>query len=379
MNRRTDFQKILAHQQPDRLILDLGGCPQSNMDGRSMYTLLEYLGYDIPKQTERLRFGKTCRIDERLLQRFDIDTRSVGEIYVPQDSQYRVLSENECIDEWGIKRVFANGMYWEQTSFPLKGATIEDLDNFRWPNPDSIDMKLVEADARQAKRLWEETDYIVCAEHPVYGVFELGCWMCGFDDFLLRMCTEPEFVMKFFEKIWQYQKRVIEIYYGALGKYIHYTTSGDDFATQQNLFMSVEMFREFIKPFFKERITYTKTFTDAAFLHHSCGSVFTLIPELIDSGVDILNPIQPKATNMEPENLKKTYGDRIVFHGGIDTQEILPFGTKESIEEVVRNTVGIMNRDGGYIFAAAHNIQEDVPPQNIVYMFDEARKTGCTL
>ena len=374
MSRRTDFQKILAHQQPDRLIIDLGGCPQANMDGKSMYLLLEYLGYDIPEKIERIRFGKTCRIDERILTRFDIDTRSVGEIYVPHDSLYQEISADECIDEWGIKRVFANGMYWEQTSWPLKGATIEDLDKFRWPNPDSIDMKLVEADAQQAKRLWEETDYIVCAEHPVYGVFELGCWMCGFDDFLVKMYLEPEFVMKFFEKIWQYQKRVIEIYYGALGKYIHFTTSGDDFATQQNLFMPVETFNEFIKPFFKERITHTKTLTDAAFLHHSCGSVYSLIPELIDSGVDILNPIQPKAENMEPKRLKESYGDQIVFHGGLDTQVVLPFGTKESVEKAVYDTINIMNRGGGYIFAAAHNIQEDVPPENVAYMFDAARK-----
>ena len=374
MSRRSDFQKILLHQQPEKLILDLGGCPQSNMDGKSMYTLLEYLGYDIPDKVERLRFGKTRRLDERLLKHFDIDTRSVGEIYMPTDSQYKIISEDEYIDEWGIKWVFKNDMYWEQTSWPLKGATVEDLSEFRWPNPDSIDMNLLEADAKQAKRLYEETDYIVCAEHPVYGVFELGCWMCGFDDFLLRMITEPEFVLKFFDNIWKYQKRVIEIYYGALGKYIHYTTSGDDFATQTSLFMSVDMFNEFIKPYLKKRIAYTKTFTDAPFLHHSCGSVFTLIPELIDAGVDILNPIQPKATDMNPANLKKTYGEKIVFHGGIDTQEILPSGTKESVEEVVKNTIEIMNNNGGYIFAAAHNIQEDVPPENVAYMFEAAKK-----
>lgn len=237
-------------------------------------------------------------------------------------------------------------------------------------------MSLVEADAAEAKRLMEQTDYVICAEHPIYGVFELGCWMCGFDDFLLRLGIEPEFVMKFFDKIWEYQKRVIEIYYGALGKYIHYTSSGDDFATQSSLFMSVDMFREFVKPYLQKRIAYTKTFTDAAFLHHSCGSVFPLIPDLKDTGVDILNPIQPKASFMSPENLKSHYGNDIVFHGGIDTQEILPFGTKQSVEDTVENTINIMNQNGGYIFAAAHNIQEDVPPENVVYMFEAARKFG---
>jgi uroporphyrinogen decarboxylase len=171
-----------------------------------------------------------------------------------------------------------------------------------------------------------------------------------------------------------YQKQVIEIYYGALGKYIHYTSSGDDFATQSSLFVSPEMFRSLIKPYFKERIRYTKTFTDAAYLHHSCGSVFPLIEDLIDCGVDILNPVQPKAKDMGPELLKKTYGDKMVFHGGIDTQEILPFGTKENIEASVRGTIEILNKNGGYIFAAAHNIQEDVPPENLVAMLEAARK-----
>ena len=104
--------------------------------------------------------------------------------------------------------------------------------------------------------------------------------------------------------------------------------------------------------------------------------MFPLIGELIDSGVEILNPIQPKAAFMEPANLKNNFGDKIVFHGGIDTQELLPFGNKNSIEENIKNTIDILNKNGGYIFAGAHNIQEDVPPQNLVYMFEAARKLG---
>jgi len=375
MSRREDFKKTLAHIQPDNLIIDLGGCPLSTMEGKSMFTLLKFLGYEIPKNIEPLKFGKTRRLDERILKYLDIDTRSVGEIFTPKNSLFEEISDKEYIDEWGIKRVYT-GLYWEQVSYPLKDSTIEDLDKFRWPDPDSIDPKEIEQAVLEAKKLFEETDYVICAEHPIYGVFELGCWMCGFDDFLLRMIMDVEWVEKFFDKIYDYQKRVIEIYYGALGKYIHYTSSGDDFATQSSLFVSVEMFSELIKPYLKKRISYTKQFTDAAFLHHSCGSVFPLIGELIDAGVEILNPIQPKATYMNPANLKDNYGEGIVFHGGIDTQDLLPFGNKESIEENVKSTIDILNNAGGYLFAAAHCIQEDVPPQNLVYMFEAARKFG---
>ena len=217
---------------------------------------------------------------------------------------------------------------------------------------------------------------MICAEHPVYGIFELGCWMCGFDEFLYRIAAEPEFVEKFFEKVLDYQKKVLKQYYGRIGKYIHYTSSGDDYATQNAPFVSPGMFRDYIKPYFQERIRYTKELTDAYYLHHSCGSVYMLLDDLIDSGVEILNPIQPKAKDMGPERLKSEFGDRIVFHGGIDTQELLPFLDEQRIREEVAKTIDIMIRDGGYIFAAAHNIQEDVAPEKLTVMLETARKAG---
>ena len=211
--------------------------------------------------------------------------------------------------------------------------------------------------------MYETTDYVICAEHPVYGIFELGCWMCGFEDFLYRMALDEEWIHRFFERVLEYQKKVIQRYYTAVGPYIHYTSSGDDFATQNAPFVSPDMFRELIKPYFKERIAYTKRFTKAKYLHHSCGSVYRLIDDLVDCGVEILNPIQPKAADMQPRGLKAAYGEKIVFHGGIDTQELLPFASESQIEEAVHETIEILNRDGGYIFAAAHNIQPDVNPQ----------------
>ncbi|NLC68974.1 MAG: methyltransferase [Clostridiaceae bacterium] len=376
MGRRDDFYKTLSHVEPENLIVDLGGNPLSSMEGRSMHNLLKFLGYEPGKDSmDILLFGSVRRLDERLLRYFDIDTRSVGSILHPKKSLFKKISDDEYMDEWGIKRKYT-GMYWDIIEYPLKGASIDDLKSFKWPDPESIDMNEVENYAKEAERLYKETDYIICAEHPVYGIFELGCWMCGFDDFLLKMAIDEDFVKQFFEIILNYQKRVIEIYYGALGKYIHYTSSGDDFATQTSLFISPYMFKKLIKPYFKERIRYTKNFTNASYLHHSCGSVFAIIDDLIDCGVDILNPIQPKARDMNPQLLKEIYGNKIVFHGGIDIQYLLPYGTKESIEEEVERNIKILNKDGGYIFAAAHNIQEDVPCQNIVYMFEAAKKFG---
>ena len=339
MGRREDFARTMRHEKPENLIIDFGGNPLSSMEGESENKLLEFLGLG-KKQGGDLPFGKTRRLDERLLKYFDIDTRSVGEIFTPQDSHFQKISETEYIDEWGIRRRFT-GLYWESVNTPLKGATLEELNAYRFPDPDSI---------------------------------ELGCWMCGFEDFLYRMALDEEWIHRFFERVLEYQKKVIQRYYTAVGPYIHYTSSGDDFATQNAPFVSPDMFRELVKPYFKERIAYTKRFTKAKYLHHSCGSVYRLIDDLVDCGVEILNPIQPKAADMQPRGLKAAYGEKIGFHGGIDTQELLPFASESQIEETVHETIEILNRDGGYIFAAAHNIQPDVNPRSLTVMLNAARK-----
>lgn len=374
MNRRQNFTDTTQHKKPSELIIDFGGNPLSSMEGDSEKRLLDYLGFDTKGyDNTRLLFGQTKRLDNRILEHFNVDTRSVGGILRAKDSQFQVLSPDEYIDEWGITHKFM-GQYWEMTKNPLKGATADDLDDYRFPNPDSVDLEQLEIDAKQAKNLYENTDYLVCAEHPVYGIFELGCWMCGFEDFFVKMALDEEFVAKFFDKVLTYQKRVIELYYGALGKYIHYTSSGDDFATQNGPFVSPSMFAELVKPAFAERVRYTKQFTSAKYLHHSCGSVYSLLDEIIDCGVDILNPIQPKARDMSPQKLKDAYGSRIVFHGGIDTQELLPFASDEEIEQTVKETIQTMNRDGGYILAAAHNIQPDVNPHKLTIMLEAANR-----
>lgn len=375
MSRRQNFLDTMNHKRPENIIIDFGGNPLSTMEGRSQEYFLDFLGYKKEKEYQRLLFGKTRRIDERILKHFDVDTRSVGTILTPKESLFQRISEDEYIDEWGIRRVFT-GLYWEAVNAPLKDATLEDLDHYPFPNPESISTEELDEIEKQAKDLYENTDYVICGEHPVYGIFELGCWMCGFDEFLYRLAAEPEFVEKFFEKVLEYQKKVIELYYGRIGKYIHYTSSGDDFATQNAPFLSPSMFQELVEPYFKERIAYTKKYTNAYYLHHSCGSIYMLLNDLIDSGVEIINPIQPKARDMEPQRLKKEFGDRIVFHGGIDTQELLPFMSIPQIKEKVAETIDIMIQDGGYIFAAAHNIQEDVAPEKLMVMLETARVAG---
>jgi len=317
--------------------------------------------------------GQAHVLDEAVLRALDIDIRDVGGILSPPNHLERKLSATEYIDTWGITHQFNAGQ-WQAAGRPLAGASVDDLEKYPWPDPRRIDPGLIASLRERARYLYEETPYVVCGRHPYFGVFELGCWMCGFDDFLYRLAGDPEFVMRFFEIILAYQQQVDEIYYGAIGRYLHFTTSGDDFGMQTGPFMSVRMFDRLIQPFLARRIANIHRFTDAAFFHHTCGAVRPLIPALIKAGVDILNPLQPRAFEMEPERLKREFGDRLTFYGGVDTQQLLPFGTPEEVGAEVERLIKILGANGGYILSPAHVFQEDVPLENIIALYRPNQK-----
>jgi uroporphyrinogen decarboxylase len=356
---RERFALALEHREPDRPPMDLDATDMTGIDGgpRRLGPLL-----GLPAR------GSADEQDEAVLVALDIDIRDVGAILVPEGTQERSISPTERVDAWGIGYRW-NGHHFEAETRPLAGATMGDLERYPWPDPEKIDRRRIEALAREARRLREETPFVVCARHPVFGVLELGLWMFGYDEFFLRMAAEPELVRRFFDIIWGYQERVVEIYYGALGPWIDYTTSGDDFGEQRGPLISPAMFRELVLPYLEARIRLIARFTDAAFFHHSCGSIRELIPDLVRAGVRILNPIQPRTRGMEPEGLKRDFGSDLVFYGGIDTQELLPRGTPEEVAAETTRLVGILGRGGGYILSAAHTLQEDVPAENVVAMY----------
>ncbi len=354
---RERFALTLSHKEADRPPMDLDGTDMTSIFGGPR-RLAGLLGIDAK--------GSDKELDELVLRKLDIDMRGVGGILHVSPS--RPVSETQIVDCWGIVSEF-NGHHHEQVGRPLAGATLDDLRSYPWPDPEKLDKAHLDQIAEEARRLYEETSYVVCGKHPYYGVFELACWLCGFDDLLYRLAAEPEFVAELFEIIHKYQRRVDELYYGRIGRYIHFTTSGDDFGTQKAPFMSPGMFREQVAPFLASRISHIREFTNAAFFHHSCGAIRPLIPDLIEAGVQILNPIQPGSAGMEAEGLKRDFGGRLCLYGGVDTQELLPCGTAEQVHEATTALIRTMSKDGGYILSPAHCFIEDVPVQNIEALY----------
>ena len=365
LSSRERFRLAASHEKADRAVFDLSGCPQTLIDyPETREALKKHLGFSGEDEGG-------FPLDERILKCFDIDTRMVGGMPTPATIHNRTEAGVKY-NSYGIGYKPINGHY-EICHNPLKDATIDEMMAYPLPEASMVDRKLVRSWGEQAKDLHERTDYAIIASHPVLGVFEIGCWLFGFDDYLYRMAAEPELVHAFSRRILDYQKEVIGIYYGELGPWIDCTSSGDDFGMQTGTFMSVDMFNEFISPYFSERITHTKKYSGAFYEHHSCGSVYSLIPSLIKCGVDILNPIQPGTFMMEPERLKNDYGSAIAFWGGIDTQELLPRCSARAVEEEVEKILAVMGSDG-YILSPAHCIQQDVPVENIAAIYRGAQK-----
>jgi uroporphyrinogen-III decarboxylase len=200
--------------------------------------------------------------------------------------------------------------------------------------------------------------------------FEMSWYLTGMEKFLVDLMIEPEYLSVLMDKIMNYiiaaGKRLIELGVDILW-------CGDDFGTQQGMILDPETWRRIIKPRIKYMFEeFRKVRSDIKIAWHSCGSILPIIPDFIETGLDILNPIQPLAHGMEPVYLKKTYGKDLTFFGGIDVQHLLPFGTPQMISDEVRRRIEILGKDGGYIIAPAHNIQPDTPVENILALFKAA-------
>jgi uroporphyrinogen decarboxylase len=370
LTHRERALTALDHGEPDRVPIDLGGSRSSSIILPAYENLKKRMGLE----HETKLIAKRQRIvypDEKILQTFDVDFRPLmlGDF---KRKLSKEIDSDTIVDVWGTtwKKAPAGHYINARGVFQDREPTVEMLEGFDWPDPN--DPGLFEGLKEKSESLRKETDYAI--------VLNLGlgimhqCWfMRGFAEWLMDLSLNKDFAGCFLDKAADLWIKISENALDAVGDNVDVLCFGDDVAMQESTLISPQSYRELVKPRHKRMIAALKSRIDAKVLLHTCGSVYTIIEDFIEIGVDAINPVQVTARNMDPSRLKAEFGDRLCFWGAIDTQRTLPFGRPEEVRKEVRKMIDCLGRDGGYILAAVHNIQAEVPPENIVAMFEEAR------
>jgi len=365
----------LEHKEPDRVPIDLGGSV-SSIHAVAYDRLTAKLGLkirsEIADKTQQL-----ARLNEEILVRLGIDFRHISlkkGFFAGGEDRFDDPSRRPYfIDEWGIKWG-KNPYYYDMIYHPLENLTIDDLDDYRWPDPK--DPARYEGLREEVKNLYHTADCALVADAVFGGIYECAWWLRGFEKFNVDMYKRPDFAEALLDKILELYMGFYSRYLDEVGDYVQMVELGDDVGAQTGPIISPALLRRYIKPRWKKLYDLIHSKTRAKIFHHSCGSLYPFIGDLIDVGVDVLNPIQPLAANMDIGRIKKEFGDRLSLHGGVDIQRVLPLGTPNDVVEEVKRVIRLSARNGGYILAGAHNIQADTPVENIEAMFEAARKFG---
>jgi uroporphyrinogen decarboxylase len=372
MRPRERVSTALDHKEPDKLPIDFGSTQVTTITRIAYDNLRSYLDME-PDRHARIshRQMDTVYPTEQFLRYYQVDLRPVS-MKSTWASKAKQTSDDTFYDEYNIRWKKAS-YYYDVIERPLVNAGSDDLDTIDWP--DARAPGRVEGLREEARRLYERTSYALVADIICGGPFEQCCNLRGYDNFMADLYVDPVFAGKLIDKVTEIDIAFWEVFLEAVGDCVEVVTQGDDVGMQTNTFISKDMYRKFVKPCHRRLYDFIHAHTRAKVLMHSCGSVYDLIPEFIEVGVDALNPVQTSAAKMDLARLKREFGDDLCFWGGgIDVQQELPFASLQQIEDIVRRNIDIMAPGGGYVFVPAHNIQADVTPDRIHKVYETALK-----
>lgn len=386
---RARVLTALRHEQPDRQPVDFLATPEiwrrlqehlaipaQALDAADFFdpaweAVLRHFQVDC----RVISYDQFCRPPERVLRPgARIDWWNALSRSTPNRMWRQELPDGTSLDIWGhVIRIVHNptGAYEEYAEWPLASATsVEDLKHHAWPEPDWWDFTSI-GDA--IAQLDAEDEYHL--RFRIGSVFELSWQLRGMQEFLMDLVNQPEIPQYIMERLTdvyvENTRRVLQLAGDRLDMVYFY----DDVATQQNLMISARMWRRFIKPLHQRIIDVAKEF-GVPVMYHCDGALYPLIPELIDMGVEVLNPVQADAAGMDPQRLKDEFGDRLSFHGGIDIIKTLPRGTEADVRAEVAERIRVLGRNGGYVLASSHHIQSDTPLANIFAMYEMQTRYG---
>ena len=371
MTSRERVRLALAHKEPDRVPLDLWGCA-SRLHNKVYFGVLKELG--IEGMGPLIRPGTLTEYEDyRISDELGIDFRHIN-IGKPKNFKSHTDDKGNSYDEWGIGH-FKNDKYNAISVHPLDDPDPARLDSYPWPDPD--DPGRVEGIGERAKDYYENTSYAVTATTATSGlIFEFGQYLCGAEQFLVNLYEEEFFTEKLIDKLTEIMIRIHLNYLRPIAPYIEWVEFASDLGTQNGPFMSLEMFRKYLKkPMAILFGAVKKEYPGMKIMLHSCGAMSSFIPDLIDCGIDILNSLQPLARDMDSARIKREFGETIVLHSGVDIQKAMQ-GTQEEVEQEAKRAISAMAKGGGYIFAPANHLQGDCPPENVITLYRCGEKYG---
>jgi uroporphyrinogen decarboxylase len=321
-------------------------------------------------------------VDDDILEALEVDFRPISSS-PPAGYRPEIFDEGDYeayIDEWGVKRrrPKVGGHYFDGVEQPIRESTLAALDRYRWPDPD--DPSRYRGLGQQAQALRQQTPY------AVVGRCEMGSdvlsgfqWVRGFAESMLDLAANPAFAEAFLDRLTDIAIRAWGHFLAEVGEHVDVVTFFEDLGMQDRLLISPAMYRRLLKPRHARIIAAIKARTKAKVFFHTDGAVLDLIPDLIEIGVDILNPIQVSAKGMgDTAELKRRFGRQLVFWGGAcDSQSVLPFGTADEVREETQRRIADLAPGGGFIFAPVHNLQDDVSPDKILTLYRTALECGC--
>ncbi|NJD02819.1 MAG: hypothetical protein FIA99_09580 [Ruminiclostridium sp.] len=379
MNSYERVKAALEHREPDCLPFDIGSTGVTGINYKTYCGVLDLLHIE----NEDVQFASVitqlAKVSEKARQTLGIDTEESEPAPLP--GSVICSDDDACLyitDEFGIKWRMPKirGLYYDMCEHPLYDTdTVNDLKKYRFP--DTEDIRLYRNMTIQSEHITKLRERACVLGRNCGGIFEMALFLRGFENFLCDLVLNQGFAGYLLDLITDYKiaywEKALEFDKGNS----LVISEADDFATQNGLLISKDIYRKFIKPCHKklfEKIR-EKTHGKVYIFLHSCGAVSELIPDLIESGVDILNPVQVSACGMDLAKLKKEFGKDLTFWGGgIDTQHVLPYGSRKQVEDNVKRHIDELAPGGGFIFSAVHNIQGDVPPENVISMWETFQK-----
>lgn len=372
VSHRERVIRALNHEETDRVPLDFGGGPATMIHPDAYLALLRHLGFpDDEELVEGMAGeGQVVIPSERVLRRFDIDVRGF-QLHAPSGTSIVTLSPNSFVDEWAVT--------WEKAAptapyinvhgpfQDLDEPELRDVEVARWPvggDPSRA------AGLRSAmEELRRTSDYAIVLNLP-NSTFALAQRLRGFSELFEDLLLYPVFAAALLERVTDVICDMATVALREVGHLIDGVSFADDMGTQTQSYMSPTLYQSMVRPHHARFVATLRALTPARIIMHSDGAIHELLPDLIDVGVEVINPVQVNAEGMDPARLKREFGADVSFWGGVDTQKVLPYGSPDDVAAEVRRRLADLGRGGGYVLASVHNIQAEVPPRNVVAMFD---------